>query len=79
MYREDYCIEKYFGISNRLSLEEFEFLAAQQRIKIKTKKGKGIELPKLELLDGIYGPFRPNTLEYVPLWLACFLEERDLC
>ncbi len=43
---------------------------------MKAKRGKALDLPRMELLGGVVGPLK--TSGQVPLWLACYLEERDL-
>mmetsp|Transcript_39866 Transcript_39866/g.66870 ORF Transcript_39866/g.66870 Transcript_39866/m.66870 type:complete len:215 (-) Transcript_39866:98-742(-) len=36
-------------------------------------------LPRLQLLEGDYGPFRPSMRMTVPLWVARFLKRRKRC
>lgn len=67
---------------------ELEFLAEDERMEIvpnmrieslpHQKKSSRME-PPLRLISGDYGPFQPQIVTQVPLWLAVALKKRGKC
>jgi GINS complex subunit 2 len=58
-----------------ISRDELNFFATEELITIKPNFYFGV----MNLVGGQYGPFRPNKLIDVPLWVAVDLKKRGKC
>ena len=62
--------------SNSYSLEELNYLAENELVEIKPNF---IKKDELDLLIGKFGPFLPNKLTKVPLYIATLLKDKAKC
>jgi len=58
-----------------ISREELNFFATEELVTIKPNFYFGM----MNFVGGTYGPFRPNKLIDVPLWVAIDLRKRGKC
>ncbi|KAI7902145.1 DNA replication complex GINS protein PSF2 [Cokeromyces recurvatus] len=54
---------------------EVEFIASDEKIKIIPKT----KLPRLQFIQGTYGPFLPPLATEVPIWLALLMKKNNKC